>query len=104
MPKALVTGGAGFIGSHVVDRFIGAGYKTEVIDNLSSGRLANVNQAATLHQLDIRALLTRLAKRSFAMEGVRSSFVHLAAQIDVQEERRRSSWPTRRRISWARSG
>lgn len=53
--KILVTGGAGFIGSHVVDRLLADGHRVAVVDNLSSGRRANVNPAATLHVGDIRS-------------------------------------------------
>ena len=53
--KALVTGGAGFIGSHVADLFIAEGYDVTVVDNFASGRRENLNPAATLHELDIGA-------------------------------------------------
>lgn len=52
--KILVTGGAGFIGSHVVDAYITAGHEVAVLDDLSTGREANVNPAASLHRVDIR--------------------------------------------------
>src|SRR2546427_6600384 len=51
----LVTGGAGFIGSHVVDRLLADGHRVAIVDNLSSGRRANVSPAATLHVGDIRS-------------------------------------------------
>ena len=53
--RALVTGGAGFIGSHVADRFIGEGWEVEIVDDLSSGKRANVPEAAKLHVADIRS-------------------------------------------------
>ena len=52
--KIIVTGGAGFIGSHVVDGYIEAGHEVVVIDNLSTGKLENLNQAARFYQTDIR--------------------------------------------------
>lgn len=54
MSKVLVTGGAGFIASHVVDAFVAAGHNVTVVDNLSHGRPANLNPAARLYPLDIR--------------------------------------------------
>jgi UDP-glucose 4-epimerase len=54
MPKVLVTGGAGFIGSHIVDLLIAEGYKTVVIDNLSTGSIANLNPSAAFYKADIR--------------------------------------------------
>lgn len=54
MAKILVTGGAGFIGSHVVDTYINAGHDVVVVDNLSTGRRENVNPAASFHEADIR--------------------------------------------------
>ena len=50
---ALVTGGAGFIGSHLVDRLLALEYRVVVVDNLSTGHLKNLNQAATFHHVDI---------------------------------------------------
>jgi len=53
--KVLVTGGAGFIGSHVVDRLLAGGQRVAIVDNLSSGRRTNVDPAVTLHVGDIRS-------------------------------------------------
>jgi len=54
MPKTiLITGGAGFIGSHLVDRFIKEGHKVVVIDNLSTGRKENLNKKAKFYKIDI---------------------------------------------------
>ena len=53
--KILVTGGAGFIASHVVDRYIEAGHEVSVIDDLSTGRRSNVNPRAVFYQMDIRS-------------------------------------------------
>jgi UDP-glucose 4-epimerase len=53
-PKVLVTGGAGFIGSHIVDLLIANGYEVVVVDNLSSGIVENVNLRATFYKADIR--------------------------------------------------
>jgi UDP-glucose 4-epimerase len=53
--KVLVTGGAGFIGSHVVDLLVANGYEVVIVDDLSTGRQRNLNPAATFYQLDIRS-------------------------------------------------
>lgn len=52
--KILITGGAGFIGSHVADACLEAGHQVVVVDDLSSGNLANLNPAVKFYQLDIR--------------------------------------------------
>lgn len=80
MAKILVTGGAGFIGSHVVDRFIAAGHEVVVVDNLISGSRANLNPGAVFHELDIRA---PELDDVFAREQP-AYVAHLAAQIDVR--------------------
>jgi len=54
MEKIIVTGGAGFIGSHIVDALVGEGYEVHVVDNMSAGKKENVNTKATLHIVDIR--------------------------------------------------
>jgi UDP-glucose 4-epimerase len=53
--KILVTGGAGFIGSNVVDGYIREGHEVLVVDNLSTGKRSNVNPDAQFHELDIRS-------------------------------------------------
>jgi len=56
MSKCLVTGGAGFIGSNLVDELIKQGEEVIIIDNLTTGKKENVNQGADFHELDIRNL------------------------------------------------
>jgi UDP-glucose 4-epimerase len=53
MPKILITGGAGFIGSHLTDRLIKEGYKVIAIDNLSTGKKENINPKAKFYKIDI---------------------------------------------------
>lgn len=82
MPKALVTGGAGFIGSHIVDRLLEKGFAVAVIDNLSTGYRRNLNQKAVSHEQDIR---DGDAVRA-VFEAERPDVVfHLAAQMDVRK-------------------
>ena len=77
--KILVTGGAGFVGSHVVDRCVEAGHGVAVVDDLSSGLRQQVNVAARLHVVDIRTPALDDVFRGEAPEAV----VHLAAQASV---------------------
>ena len=78
--RAIVTGGAGFIGSHVVDALLARGDEVHVLDNLSTGQARErAPPAPTLHERDIREPLAT----SFARRGPRSCF-HLAAQADVR--------------------
>jgi UDP-glucose 4-epimerase len=83
--KALVTGGAGFIGSNLVDALIERGDHVAIVDDFSSGRESNVEQAiaggASVHRADIRDA-AKLAE-IFAAEQPDVVF-HLAAQIDVR--------------------
>lgn len=79
--RVLVTGGAGFIGSHVADRFLAEGHTVTVLDDLSSGNRANVPERATFHELDIGSPeAAALVER----EGF-DAIAHLAAQIDVRK-------------------
>lgn len=79
----LVTGGAGFIGSHVVDRLISGGYKVRVVDNLSSGKLANIKDHIRKRRVDFVEGDIRdvdVVKRAIKdMEGI----VHLAAIVSI---------------------
>ena len=85
--RALVTGGAGFIGSTLVDRLLAEGHRVDVVDDLSSGTLANLaearadrNNALTVHQIDIRepAVVDLIARQQPEV------VFHLAAQADVR--------------------
>jgi UDP-glucose 4-epimerase len=75
--RAIVTGGAGFIGSHVAEALVARGDEVHVLDNLSSGRPENVPDAAELHNRDIR-------DPASIFDAVRPELVfHLAAQASV---------------------
>ncbi|MBI4172158.1 MAG: NAD-dependent epimerase/dehydratase family protein, partial [Actinobacteria bacterium] len=58
--RALVTGGAGFVGSHVVDALLARGDEVHVVDNFATGRREHVSAAATLHERDVREPLEPL--------------------------------------------
>ena len=64
--KIIVTGGAGFIASHIVDKYISLGHKVAVIDNLSTGQRKNINKKAKFYKADIRNL--DLMERIFKKE------------------------------------
>ncbi len=77
--KVIVTGGAGFIGSNLVDALISEGFEVHVIDNLSAGKRENINQKAQLHIKDI----TKLDEIEPIFNGAHFVF-HLAAMPRVQ--------------------
>ena len=86
--RALVTGGAGFIGSTLVDRLLAEGHEVDVVDNLSTGSLANLGRrrgrtaanALKIHQVDLRdPTVVELIERQRP-----AVIFHLAAQVDVR--------------------
>ena len=77
--RVLVTGGAGFIGSHVVDRLLADGHAVDAVDNLTTGRRERVNPGARLHVCDLRD-----ARLDAVVAAARPDMVvHLAAQAAV---------------------
>jgi UDP-glucose 4-epimerase len=79
--RVIVTGGAGFIGSHVADAFAARGDDLTVIDDLSAGRLARLSDQMTLHKVSV----TDAGSIAEVVRSVRPDLIcHLAAQIDVR--------------------
>lgn len=88
MMKILVTGGAGFIGSHIVDQCIMKGYDVVVVDNLSTGNKNNINSKAKFYEEDIRS---ENLKEIFKIEDP-DVVIHHAAQIDIQKSLREPNY------------
>ncbi len=80
--RVLVTGGAGFIGSNIVDRYLAEGHEVVVLDNLSTGRASNLNPAAKLYEVDITNW--EAVADVFARERPQV-LNHHAAQMDVRK-------------------
>jgi len=78
--STLVTGGAGFIGSHVATALLDAGHRVVIVDNLSTGRRENIPPGAELQELDIRAPETRQLVTDSGFDVI----FHFAAQMDVR--------------------
>jgi UDP-glucose 4-epimerase len=81
MPTVVITGGAGFIGSHLAERFLREKWTVHVVDNLVNGKRENVPAGATFHELDVRdpaAAALIAAERPDVL-------AHLAAQMDVRK-------------------
>jgi len=78
--KVLVTGGAGFIASHIVDAYVERGHEVVVFDDLSTGQKSNLNPKATVHQVDIAN-----ANAVKLIEQIKPDLLnHHAAQMDVR--------------------
>lgn len=79
--KILVSGGAGFIASHVSEALLAAGHDVHILDDLSGGRQENVPEGAVFHEMDLRS---REAAACMLEHGF-EAFVHHAAQMDVRK-------------------
>jgi UDP-glucose 4-epimerase len=81
MPKVLVTGGAGFIGSHVADLFLAKEWEVVIADDFSSGKRENVPAGAKLHEISVNSpeLVRLVTEENFDV------ITHLAAQMDVRK-------------------
>jgi UDP-glucose 4-epimerase len=77
--RVLVTGGAGFIGSHVVEQLLSRGHEVAVVDDLSSGKRENVPHGAIFYEMDVRSGCDKVFE-DFALEALS----HQAAQMDVR--------------------
>ncbi|MCK4226691.1 NAD-dependent epimerase/dehydratase family protein, partial [candidate division WOR-3 bacterium] len=86
--KAIVTGGAGFIGSHLVDRLVSQDFEVMVIDNLSTGLQENLNKEAKFLNKDLRDNDIGAIIESYSPEYI----FHLAAQIDVRKSLKDPIW------------
>ncbi len=80
--KIVVTGGAGFIGSHIVDGYLEAGHQVFVMDNLTTGKLININPKAYFFKVDIR---DRKKVREIFSQIKPDLLNHQAAQLDVRK-------------------
>lgn len=83
--RILVTGGAGFIGSHVVDVLLGAGHEVHVIDDLSSGARGNVNPSATFHHLDLRDEAVPALVRELRPQVINHHAAQVSVSVSVRE-------------------
>ena len=79
--RIVVSGGAGFIGSHIVDAYLAAGHDVAIVDDLSTGRAENVNPGARFHRVDLR---DRAAVAAVMAEERPEIVNHHAAQLDVR--------------------
>ena len=81
MPTVVITGGAGFIGSHVADRFVAEGWAVHVVDNLVTGKRENLADGVVFHEIDVRS--PEAAALIATMQP--QAMIHLAAQMDVRK-------------------
>src|SRR5947207_15964234 len=80
LPRALVTGGAGFIGSHVADLLIGKGFQVEIVDNLATGKRENIPHKASFHEIGVNTPESARPLREGRFAGV----IHPAGPLEVR--------------------
>ncbi len=88
--RVLVTGGCGFIGSHIVDKLMDRGHEVAIIDNLSTGNLRNLNKGGKFYKIDILSETMKEVFKDFKPEIV----YHQAAQIDIQKSIKNTPFDT----------
>ena len=81
MPTVVITGGAGFIGSHVADRFVAEGWAVHVVDNLVTGKRENLADGVVFHEIDVRSPEAAALIATVQPQAM----IHLAAQMDVRK-------------------
>jgi len=86
--RVLVTGGAGFIGSHLVDAYLAAGHEVAVVDDLSTGFARNVDPRATLWQIDIRSPELSRAVGDFRPAVISHHAAQMSVAVSVADPRR----------------
>jgi UDP-glucose 4-epimerase len=83
--KILVTGGAGFIGSHIAEKYIAAGHQVEIVDDLSMGSMDNVPTGATFHNIDIRSDAFTDLIRQGAFDAINHHAAHMELRVSVDK-------------------
>ena len=83
--RILVTGGAGFIGSHVVDAYVAEGHEVHVLDDLSTGSRDNVNERASLHVADLRDPGVSALVRELRPQVVNHHAAQVSVSVSVRE-------------------
>lgn len=92
--RVLVTGGAGFIGSHLVDRLVEMEYHVSVVDNLSNGDKKRLNKKAAFYKIDLQSKNLAKVLRNEKPEVI----LHLAAQTDVLRSLTDPCWDAQKNI------
>ena len=93
--RVLVTGGAGFIASHIVDRLVKLNHKVSIVDNLSTGKAVNLNENARFYKCDITNIDELMVVFDLEKPEV---VIHHAAQIDIQTSLRKPVFDAKNNI------
>lgn len=83
--KILVTGGAGFIGSHVAEAYLAEGHNVVIVDDMSMGYAANIPSGATFHEMDIRSEAFSDLVREGAFDAINHHAAHMELRVSVDK-------------------
>lgn len=89
--RILITGGAGFIGSHVAERYLAAGHEVAIVDDLSTGRRENIPDGATFHECDIRDPALEEIIASVRPEVINHHAAQMSVRVSIKEPHRDAS-------------